>query len=195
MMSIQLAWQCFASSSAVLGGILACASRFIAHNYKTKTLSRLGSYLFSILTRFYTLRNCECLEPDDQIVNMNPLQRNLCDHCNDLVFKASTSIAMQRRTTIKVLLHLSGSCHCCSILLRILAHIPSYVRARFDIPNQEVDDFPLTISQTAPQSSAGGILSKLVTATLETSKMFIYTSDMTIAWCLSNCKFATPLKA
>lgn len=119
---------------------------------------------------------------------MEPLQVNLCDQCKEFVFKTSTSTAMQCRTSLKVLLDSSGSCHCYSTLHGILARTSSEVRARFGISDKEIDDFSVAISRTSDQRSAAGINSKVMTATLELPNGFIYPSGMTIAWCLSNCK-------
>lgn len=126
---------------------------------------------------------------------MEPLQVDLCDRCKDFVFKTSTSNAMQRRTSLKVLLDSSGSCHCCSTLHGVLARTSSEVRSRFDFSDKDIDDFPAAISHTSAQNSAGGICSKVVTATLELPNAFIYPSEMTIAWSLLNCKEVIPIKA
>jgi hypothetical protein len=126
---------------------------------------------------------------------MEPLQVNLCDQCKEFVFKTSTSNAIQRRTSLKVLLDSSGSCHCCSTLHGLLARTSSEVRTRFDISDKEIDDFPVAISHTSAQNSVGGLCSKVVTATLELPNGFIYPSEMTIAWSPSNCKEVIPIKA
>lgn len=123
---------------------------------------------------------------------MEPLHVNLCNDCKELVFKATVSTTLQRQTSPKELLNSSRSCHCCSTLSGIVAPRSSEVRARFNISDKEIDHFPLAISHTAAQNSAGGISSKVVTVTLELPNGFTYPSEMTIAWCLSDCKAVIP---
>jgi hypothetical protein len=126
---------------------------------------------------------------------MESLPVDLCDHCRKLVFDATVPTTTQRRTSLKELLSSSGSCHCCSTLRGVLAHISSEVRSRFDFTDNEISEFPLIISHTATQSSTGEIHSKVVTSALELPNQFIYESEATVAWCLSDCKAEISLNA
>lgn len=157
-----------------------------------EALLRLHICFFPTVTRFSVLSIHECSESCCLIDNMEPLHVNLCDNCKELVFKATASTTLQRQTSPKELLNSSRSCHCCSTLSGIMARRFSEVRARFNISDKEIDHFPLTISHTAAQNSAGVISSKVVTATLELPNGFTYPSEMTIAWCLSDCKAMIP---
>jgi hypothetical protein len=126
---------------------------------------------------------------------MEPFQVYLCDHCKELVFMAATSTTIQRRTSLEMLPNQSGPCHCCSTLSGVLAHISAEVRSRFDFSDKDIDEFPLIISHTATHSSAGGVHSKDLTTTLELPNGFHYSSEVTIAWCLSDCKAVMPSDA
>ena len=162
-----------------------------AHEIINEALSRTYSWLLSVVIRVSTLIICDCLGFHRQVVDMEPLHVDLCDHCRELVFDATVPTTIQRRTSLKVLLSSSGSCHCCSTLRGVLAHISSKVRSRFDFSDNGISEFPLIISHTATQRSAGGIHSKEVTATLELTNEFHYSSEVTIAWCSSDCKAVT----
>jgi hypothetical protein len=119
---------------------------------------------------------------------MDAIQVNLCVYCETLVFKVTASTGIQHWASLELLRGSSGSCHSCSTLHDVLSQISSKARARFAISNQISHSFPLTISCTASQDLAGGVRSKAVTATLDILNGFSYSSKMTIAWCLPNCK-------
>ena len=162
-----------------------------AHEAIKEALSRIYSWLLSVVFCVSTLIVCDCLAFHRQVVDMEPLPVDLCDHCRELVFDATVPTTIQRRTSLKVLLSSSGSCHCCSTLRGVLAPISSQVRSRFDFSNNEISELPLVISHTATQRSAGGIHSKEITATLELPNGFYYSSEVTISWCSSDCKAVT----
>jgi hypothetical protein len=121
------------------------------------------------------------------IDKMETSRVQVCVYCSKLVSEASVPSTVQHWPFFKTLRISSRSCHFCLTLYGIFARRSQEAQARFEFPDLEMDDFPLTISSKFCENSADGIHSKTVEAALNLPNQFFYSFELTIASCALHC--------